>query len=254
VGLFIFSHSNLQRFNTVDTLTIIEIVKIQFRLKTILHCKKRLVLFFQQIYIYCLNKFPMENLINLFENLRLIEQIYWTIAIPASIAFLIQLVFAFIGGDSGSDLGDVDTEIESDFGIEFQFLTLRNLIAFFTIFSWTGIACLDSDFSNLETILISFVAGIAMMLIMASLMYYLSKLQTSGTLNIKSAIGHTGTVYLPIPGERQGVGKVQLTIQGSLHELSAVTAHTESLPTSKLVRVTDVLEGNLLLVEPFTNS
>ena len=190
----------------------------------------------------------MTDLTTWFSGLSIMEQIYWTIAIPATLAFLIQMILAFFGGDTVDDTPDADLDVESDTGLDFQFLTLRNMIAFFTIFSWTGIACLDSDMSNTTSFIVSLIAGLVMMLIMATLMYYLSKLRQSGTLILSSAINHTGSAYLRIPGKRAGMGKVQITIQGSLHELDAVTDEEETIASGAIVKVAEVLEGNILLV------
>jgi hypothetical protein len=74
------------------------------------------------------------------------EQVFWLIAIPFTLIFIIQLLMTIIGvsSDHGLDnFGDSDMNVDSDAGIGFQFISLKNFIAFFTIFGWTGLACLD---------------------------------------------------------------------------------------------------------------
>jgi hypothetical protein len=137
------------------------------------------------------------------------EKIFWAITIPASIAFLIQLVSTFLGGDIEADL-EVDTEIETDHGAGVQFFTIKNLIAFFTIFGWTGIACLDAGVSKGLTVFIALIAGLVMMAIMATIFYYANKLTESGSLNLKNALGAEGEVYLTIPANKGGYGKIQI--------------------------------------------
>ena len=88
-----------------------------------------------------------------------------------------------------------------------------------------------------------------MMVIMASIFYFASKLVESGNLNIKNAINKTGTVYIPIPGSRRGEGKIQILVQSSLREIDAITDETENILTGTLVIVTDVLNNNILLVK-----
>jgi hypothetical protein len=66
---------------------------------------------------------------------------------------------------------------------------------------------------------------------------------------INSAIGHTGTVYLRIPAAKSGVGKIQINVSG-LKTLDAVTNHTEDIKSGSLIKVVDVNEGNILVVEP----
>jgi hypothetical protein len=68
----------------------------------------------------------------------------------------------------------------------------------------------------------AFICGFLMMVLMASLFYFMSKLAESGTLKMKNAIGKLGEVYLMIPASRGGMGKVQLNVQGSLRTLDAI--------------------------------
>src|SRR5690606_5298997 len=153
-----------------------------------------------------------------FSGLELFQKIYWIISLVASFIFVIILVATFMGGDT-DDLGDVDTDIEGDHGAGFQFFTFKNLIAFFTIFGWSGIACLDAGYSKPLTVVISLICGVLMMFIMASLFYYISKLNDSGTLKLENAIGAIGEVYLTIGAKRGRMGKVHVKVQGSLREL-----------------------------------
>jgi len=122
------------------------------------------------------------------DALQSLEKIYWGIALPFTIFFLLQMLLTFFGGDIHHD-GSADMDVETDDGIGFQFFTVKNLVAFFTIFSWAGIACLDSGLSNSTSIIISFFSGLAMMLVMGGIFYFLGKANESGTLQMKHAIG-----------------------------------------------------------------
>ena len=51
------------------------------------------------------------------------------------------------------------------------------------------------------------------MFVIAMLFYWVTKMQCSGTLRIKNAIGCVGQVYIPIPPEHSGMGKIQATVQ-----------------------------------------
>lgn len=145
--------------------------------------------------------------------------------------------------------GDVDAEIEGDQGIGFQFLSFKNLMGFFTIFGWTGIACLDSGLSKILTVFISVVCGLLMMLAMAILFYYLSKLQSSGTLKLSNALNQIGEVYLTIGANRSSIGKVSINVQGTLRELEALTDEDVDLVQSNVVRVKRVTANGILIVE-----
>lgn len=186
-------------------------------------------------------------------DLLLFEKIHWTIAIPFSLLFLVQVVLTFLGGDiDGSDAasGDADASIDSDSGIDFQFITLKNLIAFFTIYGWTGIVCISGGLGIGLTTILSLIAGVTMMVIMSAIAYFMGKLTDSGTLDLNNAIGKTGTIYLTIPAKRSGMGKVQIQVQG-LQTLDAMTDEEHELPTGGLVEVIQIINNELLLVKPF---
>jgi membrane protein implicated in regulation of membrane protease activity len=182
--------------------------------------------------------------------LTFFHKIYWIIALPFSLIFVIQLVMSFFIGDTDHDMsGHADVSVDHDTGIPFQFITLKNLVAFFTILGWSGLACLNASLGHWETILISVAAGLLMMVIMASIFYFMSKLTESGNMNIENALNKTGTAYLPIPAARTGMGKVQLKVQSSTHELDAITDDTEDIKTGTSVIVTEILGNHVLLVK-----
>ncbi len=177
-----------------------------------------------------------------------IEQIFWGISLFFSLLFLIQTVLSFVGGDSDLSGGDADQYVGGDDGTGHQFFTIKNLIAFFTIFGWTGIACLKGGMSKGLSIGIALLAGSVVVLIMALLFKSMSKLKQSGTLQMKNAVGLIGETYLFIPPKRAGFGKVHVKVQGSLHELQAITDDTDQISTGKLVKVVAVVNDGILLV------
>lgn len=184
-----------------------------------------------------------------FTHLSSLEQTFWIIALAGSVVFLIIFLLTFItGGDA--DMEADASEFESDDGgVGFQFFTFKGIVAFFTIFGWTGITCLNSGFSSTATIIIASLAGLLMMIITSSLFYWMHKLAESGTLKIDKAIGVIGEVYLPIGAERSKMGKVQIKVQGSLRELEAITDELEDLKTGAMVKVTKIVSAEILLVE-----
>ncbi|MBR8534180.1 hypothetical protein KDU71_01295 [Carboxylicivirga sediminis] len=192
----------------------------------------------------------MESFAQSWETMILLEKIYWCFAIPFSLVFIIQVLLTILGSDM-HDIeasGDVDVSIESDHGIEFQFLSLKNIVAFFTIFGWTGIICLNLNLSTWTTILISTLCGLVMMLMMASIMYLMGKLTENGTFQMKSTIGKSGTVYLTIPAKRNGRGQIQINAQG-YRTIDAVTDNNEDIATGAIIEVVDVLNNDILLVK-----
>ena len=126
-----------------------------------------------------------------FSNLEFFTKVYWLIAIIGSLIFSVVMLLAFTGGDA-DDIDEVDSDIDS--GAGFQFITFKNLIGFFTIFGWSGIASIDAGLSKPVIIIISLLSGLLMMTIMAALFYFISKLTDSGTLNYTNAIDAVGEV------------------------------------------------------------
>jgi len=185
-----------------------------------------------------------------FEGMTTLEQTYWIIALIGSAVFFIIFVLTFIGG------GDVDMDADMDIaeggddgGVGFQFFTFKNVVAFFTIFGWTGIICVDNQLSTTLSIVISTAAGLVMMVLTSLLFFWMSSMAQSGTLKIRNAIGVVGEVYLPIGGKRSKIGKIQIKVQGSLREFEAITDSEEELATTTIIKVTEVISDELLLVE-----
>ncbi len=177
-------------------------------------------------------------------DLETLEKIYWIIAIPSTAIFLIFLIISmFAGADADADM---DADVDGEIG--FQFISLKNLLGFFAVFAWSGLACIEAGMSNSATIIVSLLSGLAMMTIMATIFYFMSKLTDNGTLKMSNAVDHIGEVYLTIPAKRAGFGKVQIRVQGRLHELEAVTDSEEDINTGKLVVVKEVINNEILLV------
>ncbi len=183
-----------------------------------------------------------------FSNLELLPKIYWSVALVGSLIFVIVMIMAFVGGDA-DDVGDVDSDIDSDAGAGFQFITFKNLVGFFTIFGWSGIACIDAGLSKPLTIIISVISGVLMMAIMATLFYFISKLSDSGTLNYDNAIDAVGEVYLTIGADRSRMGKVSVNVQGTVRELDALTDSLTDLKSGTIIKVVDVTSNGILIVD-----
>lgn len=185
-----------------------------------------------------------------YATLSSFEQIYWGIALIASLFFVFVLITTIIGGDADAMDADVDVEIDGDAGIGFQFFTFKNLVGFFTIFGWSGISFIESGYGTGVVIGLSTVCGLAMMFVMGFLIYQISKLTSSGTLKMSNAIGQIGEVYLTIGANRSRIGKVQITVQGSLRELDALTDESQDLASQTVVKVNAVTANGILIVEP----
>ena len=188
----------------------------------------------------------MSNFTEWWESLSLALKIYWGLAIPFTLFFLLQVIWSFIGGGDVPD-DTPDADIAGDHGVPFQFLTIKNLIAFFTIFAWAGIAATDSGLSEMTALIVAAIAGLLMMTVMAALFYFMAKANVDGTMRIAKAIGSVGEVYLTIRKNRESTGQVQIKIQKSLRTLDAVTDDEDDIPTGKMITVKDVLNNTLIV-------
>ena len=184
-----------------------------------------------------------------FTDLDGFTQFFWVIALIGSLIFVFVIISTFLGMDGGDDFDGIDSEMDADAGIGFQFITFKNLIGFFTIFGWIGIACINSGLSKPLSVAIAFFCGLLMMTIMAAMFFGMQKLTDSGTLNYKNAIGAIGEVYLTIGGNRSKMGKVSVRVQGTLRELEALSDSLSELKSGTIIQVLDVTSNGILIVE-----
>ena len=180
-----------------------------------------------------------------FSNLEFIPKLYWIIALTGSIVFILVIIMTFMGGDA-DEIDDLD---DADTGIGFQFITFKNLVGFFTILGWSGIACQDANLSTPITLVVSVICGLIMMTIMASMFYFMGKLADSGTLKYKNAIDSVGEVYLTIGANRSKMGKVTVSVQGTMRELEALTDAFTDLKSGTIIKVVDVTSNGILIVD-----
>jgi membrane protein implicated in regulation of membrane protease activity len=181
------------------------------------------------------------------ETLTSAHQVFWFIAIIFTVLFLIQFILLLIGFEAGS--GSLDHP--GDAGVyehEFSALSVRSIIAFFTFFGWTGVLALNNHLSVWMAVLFASIAGLTAMFIVAYMVFKLSQLEQSGTLNLYNALDQLGEVYLSIPGQGKGTGKVHLKVDGTVREVDAVTKG-DTLKTGASIKVIEIMDGNVLMVE-----
>jgi hypothetical protein len=80
------------------------------------------------------------------------------------------------------------------------------------------------------------------------MMQTLTRMRSEGTVRVERAIGQQGTVYLRVPGQRSGIGKIQINLQNRTMEYEAMTSGPE-LPTGARVVVVQLISPNTLEVE-----
>lgn len=185
-------------------------------------------------------------------SLSLIMKVLWGITLGASLIFVIQTVMTFVGADTGGDFdmdGGFDDPSGADASTGMNLYTFRNLVNFLLGFGWTAILLQDNVSSTGVLMVISVLVGVSLVAVVMYLFKWLSSMQQSGNINLyQSAAGCEGKVYLTIPGERSGEGKVQISINNSVREYNAVT-DSGTLKTGTSIKVTEVLNSDTLLVE-----
>ncbi|MBR4523940.1 MAG: hypothetical protein IKP15_00085 [Bacteroidales bacterium] len=197
-------------------------------------------------------------------------KVLWAVTLSASLVFVIQTVMTFLGAAGDSDF-DINTDVDAGAGdladgsidvgggpdaseaahpgSGMNLLTFRNFINFLIGFGWTAILLKDSIPATGLRMLIAILVGVVLVILVMLLFKWLTDMQQSGNINVfKSAVDCEGTVYLTIPGERAGEGKVQITINNAVREYAAVT-DGPTLKTGARIRVVEVVSANTLLVE-----
>ena len=194
-------------------------------------------------------------------NLHTLQQIMFIVGCAMGAVLIVQILMMLIGmgHDTAFDHdGDVDSDADAfnhqgaaAFGM--KLLSIRSVIAFLGVGAWvcfTLLEWLQGPWLWLAIVL-SAVVGFGASCLMSYAMMSIEKLQQSGNVAIGNAVGKNGEVYLRIPENRKGNGKIQVTVQERLCEYAAVTDVSRILKTGEKIRVTGVVDENTLLVEPF---
>lgn len=191
-------------------------------------------------------------------GLSLVMKILWGVTLTASLIFIVQSILTFVGADADTDFStDVDVSVDgsdlSNIDGGSNLYTFRNFVNFFLGFGWTAVLLNDSIKSRGLLLLLAVLVGIGFVAMVMYLFKWLYSMQQTGNINVyKTAVGCTGTVYLTIPAERSGEGKVQITIQGAVREYNALT-EGDALPTGTPIKVVEVINPSTLLVEPLNS-
>ena len=188
-----------------------------------------------------------------------LERVFWVLAIGGTTIFVLKLVVLMTGGGHGDSdashggLNDADGgEPGHDAGGHhgsnwaFQFLTMQALATFAMGAGWMGLAAPERLTVNEgQTVAAAALFGVGLVVLMTKLMSKLRTLESSGTLNMKNAVGQTGVVYLTLPSS--GAGQIEVVVQGRLCTLDAVSRGA-AVPTGAKVRVEAVDAAGRLVV------
>ncbi|MBQ6893422.1 MAG: NfeD family protein [Clostridia bacterium] len=210
-------------------------------------------------------------IIDWWNSLAIATQVFYCIAIPATLVLLIQTVLMFIGfgEDADGDVeiedvigdGDIDAgdgvfgedsiyDMHDASGLEgLRIFTIRGLVAFFVVFGWVGVVMQGEGIKLLITLPVAAVCGFAMMVVIAFLFRAVMGLRNDGNTDNRNALGISGKVHLTIPPSRSGEGKVHIMLQGSYVERNAVTDSDEPILTGSEIVVVGVSGQTDLVVK-----
>ena len=171
-------------------------------------------------------------------------QIYYYIALFATILFIIKMsVFMLFGGDTEVS-ADFNTETDTD--TSFSFLSFQSVLAFFMGFGWMGYAALKQfNLPQLTALLSALAVGLLFMAGSAWLMLWARKLEKTVKKDKNTAIGKIGKAYTNF--DENGNGKVEIEIAGQLTIVDAQNAVDMPIKSFDRIKVIGV-KGDILQV------
>jgi membrane protein implicated in regulation of membrane protease activity len=184
--------------------------------------------------------------------------LYLVCALVGGGLVLVQLVLGLVGldHDAPHDLhigsgdahdGGHDAAHHDGAATGLNLGSLRALAAATAFFGLTGYALQRAGTASWIALVAALAAGVVALVVVALILRAMLRLESDGTVRIENALGQPATVYVPIPGERAGAGKISLSVQGRLVEYQAVTPEA-TLPTGAAVTVVDVVAPDTLEV------
>ena len=176
-----------------------------------------------------------------FANLTVLEHIYFWLGIVSTVFLIIQIILlccTSFGGDVDTD-GDGDIDVDTDSGV--SIFTVKSITAFFAVGSWAGllVCSLASDSLQWLSVIIAVISGACAMAVVVLTIRAMLKLQCNGAVETEKLVGKRATVYVSVPPERSGRGKITLNAQGKFMELDAITDCSEKLAVDETVEIVD---------------
>lgn len=198
-------------------------------------------------------------------DLSWLDKLFLFCAVLGGALFIARMILMFMGAGHGGDIGGGDVHVDLGGGHDFdaghdatghsaadssdasfKLITFQGITGFFLMFGLAGLIISLILRNPFISVLAAVAAGGGTMWLVAKFFVALMGLQSSGTLDVKNAIGQEGTVYLHIPVG--GTGKVQVPVQGRLEEFEATSDSKVEIKSGEKVRVV-FIKGNVLVVE-----
>lgn len=168
-----------------------------------------------------------------------------TIGMASSLVLFIQMIVILFGGSF--DLPDFDLDTGSGGGA--GMFSVRGIGAFFTGFGWTGATALDLGYNLPIALLSATVVGAVTLTLFVLLMRWLHSLRSDGTMDYSNALNQIGSVYVPIPPRREGLGQIEVLVQDRMTTVRALTDNDTRIGNRTAVKVVELVDERTLLVE-----
>jgi hypothetical protein len=176
-----------------------------------------------------------------------------TILVVQTLLAVIGFGFEGMDVDVGdTDMGDVDTG-DADMGDGavghghsfgyhmFKVISLRTMIAGVTFFGLAGWATLTGTGGNqILAMIVAVLAGLVAIYTVYFLYRWINLMRYQGNVSSDKLVGATGSVYVRIPAQSTGAGKVLVSQQNRTMEYEAFSAGRE-LPTGTQITVLKVI-------------
>ena len=204
------------------------------------------------------------------DSLTNLQQIAFVLATASTVIMIIFIILMLIGMDGTDSFdGGIDVDVDMDVDIDFddidatvdvynndslisisglKILTIRGVLAFFSIGGWVVYAVGDT-MQVWVALLLGFLSGAVAAVLLAYAMKAAMRLETSGNLTYRTAVGKTAVVYIRIPKKSSGKGKVMFNHQGRMVEVDAMTQSENDIIAKKEVKIIGLHDETTLIVK-----
>jgi hypothetical protein len=190
------------------------------------------------------------------QSLTLFEQISFITAVSATFVMFVFLILMLIGVDGsdfdGIDVPEVNTDFINDEPISaiggLRIFTIKGALAFLSIGGWIAYIFVGM-IGPVLSVLLGVILGSAAAVLQAMAFKAMMKLEVAGNLDYKNAIGKIGTVYIRVPKNKSGKGKITVVIQERYAEIDAITEDLEDILPKTTITVVGLYDETTLLVK-----
>ncbi len=176
-----------------------------------------------------------------------IEMLCLGCAVFGGVVLALQTVMSLFGGDHGDMHHDVGDPAGHDAAA--NLISVRSVSAFIAFFGLASWGALKAGWNPYASLAVGLFAGTVMLIGVALLFRLPTKMHSEGNLEPQNAVGAVAHVYLRIPANNAGKGKITLVLQGRTAEFHACTRGAE-IPTGAEVRIAKLITSDTFEVEP----